>query len=44
VLATGHVLPVDAEAAAEDATDGAPAFALLDSGAGTSVLNSAECG
>jgi hypothetical protein len=44
VLAAGHVLLVDAEAAAEDVTDSALAFALLDRGAGASVLHSAECG
>jgi hypothetical protein len=43
VLATGHVLGLDGETAAEDAAESALAFSVPDSGAGTSVLNLAEC-
>jgi hypothetical protein len=39
VPAASHVLLADGEAAAEDATDGALALALLDLSAGTSVLH-----
>jgi hypothetical protein len=42
-LATGHVLFVDGDAAAEDATESALAFSVPDGGKGTSLLNLAEC-
>jgi hypothetical protein len=41
VLATGHVLVVDGQAAAKDAAT--LAFSVSDGGADTSVLNLAEC-
>jgi hypothetical protein len=43
VLATGHVLLVNGEAAAQDVAESTLAFSVPDGGAGTSVLNLMEC-
>jgi hypothetical protein len=43
VFATGHVLIVDGEAASEDAAESSLALSVPDGGAGTCVLNLAEC-